>query len=457
MSTSTIEDKRRKKSIDDNDEPVIKKYKSITYIDDVDEKTIGQKMQEGLFSIDATERLTIIDIKEELPNKIYKFDMNTDILDIISYFLELKNSDDPFYIVDINEIYKKCQQWFTVLPNILPYYAIKSNPDPVIIKTLAKLGCGGDCASKDEIILAQSAGIPNDKILYANPCKNNDSLQFARSQDVDYLTFDSRCELDKIKVFHPDAKCILRIKVDDEGSECKFSTKFGCTLEEAKDLLALAKLDELEIVGVSFHQGSNCKVLGQFQKAISDARIVFDMGKEYGFNMNILDIGGGFPGTDDGPVTFEQLGKEINESIDIYFNDIPDIKIIAEPGRFMNTSSHTLVCTIIGIKSSENKETGEKEYKYTINDTIYGSFNCIMFDYAKPKILPYNERNEKTYKSTIFGCSCDSLDVITREVYLPKHAVGDRLYVQNFGSYTVASSSSFNGFKTSIMHYIIRA
>jgi diaminopimelate decarboxylase len=396
-----------------------------------------------------------VDIRERAPNKIYKFDAKLDVTDIISYFLELKSSDEPFYIVDISEVYKKYQQWVYVLPNVHPYYAIKSNPDSMIISILAKAGCGFDCASKDEIILAKSTGISDDKILYANPCKNNDSLQFARSQDVDYLTFDSRCELDKIKVFHPDAKCIIRIKVDDSGSECKFSSKFGCTLQEAKELLNLAQLDELDIVGVSFHQGSNCKVLGQFDKAISDARKVFDMAKDYNFDMSILDIGGGMPGTDDGPVTFAQLGEEINTALDKYFKDI-DVKVIGEPGRYMNTSSHTLVTTIVGIKSLTNPETNHKEFKYTINDTIYGSFNCIMFDHANPEILPYNERTEKTYKSTIFGCSCDSIDVISESIMLPKLAVGDRVFVKNFGAYTRASSSSFNGFKTSLIHYIVR-
>ena len=406
--------------------------------------------------INRSDELQIVDTRERAQNKMYKFDTKADILDIISYFLELKNSDEPFYIVDMSEVHKKCQQWLSILPRVQPYYAIKSNPDPMIINMLAKSGCGFDCASKDEIILAKSTGIADEKILYANPCKNNDSLQFARSQDVDYLTFDSRCELDKIKVFHPDAKCIIRIKVDDSGSECKFSSKFGCTVQEAKDLLALAQLDELDIVGASFHQGSNCKVSGQFDKAIRDARQVFDIAKEHNFNMSILDIGGGMPGTDDGPVTFTELATEINESLDKYFSDI-EVKVIGEPGRYMNTSSHTLVATIVGIKTFFNPETGQKEYKYTINETIYGSFNCIVFDHANPEILPYNERTEKTYKSTIFGCSCDSIDVISKDILLPKLAVGDRIYVKNFGAYTRASSSCFNGFKTSLIHYIDRA
>lgn len=408
------------------------------------------------FSIDLLpEKSQIVD-KEEIRKQIYKFDVKTDIYEIISYFLRLKNNEDPFYIVDISEVQRRYMLWVKYLPRIQVYYAIKSNPDPMLLHILYKLGSGFDCASKDEIILAVSTGVSIDKLLYANPVKDTESLKFARSKDVDYLTFDSCCELDKIKVFHPDARCIIRIKVDDSGSECKFNSKFGCSIDEANELLSLAKIDKINVVGVSFHAGSNCKVVGQFANAIKDAKQIFIMAGKMGFKMNILDIGGGFPGIDDGVITFEQIANEINIALDEYFTDIHDLKIISEPGRFLNTSSHTLVATIIGIKNTVNEETKEEEFKYTINEGVYGSFNCIIFDHAKPQILPFNERTEKAYISTIFGCSCDSIDVITKNAELPKLAVGDRVFVKNFGAYTRASSSSFNGFKTSLIHYIIK-
>jgi diaminopimelate decarboxylase len=402
-----------------------------------------------------TDKMQIVD-KNENKKEVISFDVNDDIYDIISYFLQTKNSDDPFYIVDLSEIQRKYLQWIKHLPKIQVFYAVKSNPDPMILHVLANLGSNFDCASREEIILALSMGIDSSRIIYANPTKDQSSLQFARSQDVDYLTFDSVCELDKIKINHPDSQCIIRIKVDDSGSECQFSSKFGCSLLEAKDLLNLAKLCEINIIGVSFHVGSNCHTLGYFNKALQDSRKLADIAIELGFDIKIIDIGGGFPGVDDKTASFENLANEINLAIYTYFTDLPNIKFIAEPGRFFSTSSHTLISTIIGIKSFIDTNTSEKIYKYTINEGVYGSFNCIIFDHAKPIILPFNERTEKTYKSTIFGCSCDSIDVITKEAYLPKLAVGDRVFVSNFGAYTRASSSSFNGFHTSLIHYIIK-
>lgn len=414
------------------------------------------QIQSSCFSLDLSASCQIVDSNEKKP-LVHTMSLSTDIYETISFFLGMKSGDDPFYIVDLSEVYRKYSQFAKHLPRVQPFYAIKSNPDPMILEVLAKLGCGFDCASKDEIILAKSTGVDAELLLYANPTKDNSSLQFARAQDVDYLTFDSSCELEKIKLFHPDAKCIVRIKVDDSGSECKFSTKFGCSVEEVKSLLEKAKMNEINVIGTSFHCGSNCKVSGQFENAIKDAKNVYDIGKELGFNMNTIDIGGGFPGFDDtSGVTFEMLAEEINTSIDKYFGDVSDIRIIAEPGRYMCASSHTLVTTVTGIKTITDSTTKEKQYKYTINEGVYNSFNCIIFDHAKPQILPFNERTERTYTSTIMGQSCDSIDIIANSVLLPKLAVGDRLFVQNFGAYTRASSSSFNGFSTSLIHYIVK-
>ncbi len=117
------------------------------------------------------------------------------------------------------------------------------------------------------------------------------------------------------------------------------------------------------------------------------------------------------------------------------------VTFIAEPGRFFVSSSHTLVVNVIG-----KKENAEKEFVYYLNDGMYGSFNCVHFDHAKPIICPFNERNGKLYKSKIFGPTCDSMDKISDEIFLPELAIGEWCYIENFGAYTCAAASTFNGF-----------
>lgn len=403
-------------------------------------------------------------------HKIYKFNSDYDIYDIITDLLEKKSTNDHFYIVDLNKIINQYNLWKRELPMIRPYYAIKSNPDSMIMKLLSDLGCGFDCASKMEII----EGLNHtgaEHLIYANPCKEITHIQFARSRDVDLMTFDSDCELYKIKLNHPNAKIILRIKVDDSSSKCKFSSKFGYDVNEVENILGLIKILELNLVGVSFHVGSNCSSSGFFKKAIADARKIFDISREkYNFKLSILDIGGGFPGYDlESGITFIDIASEIRESLqesfkdyingdynDNYDDEKTKFQIISEPGRFFCTQSHILVCNIIGIKKRKDLD-GSPIFQYTINEGVYGSFSATIFDYAKPKIIPFNERDEsKVYKSIVFGPTCDSLDKVTEDAILPEMAVGDWVFIENFGAYTRASSTSFNGFQPGKVYYVMR-
>lgn len=406
----------------------------------------------------------ITEIKELIPDaqyvnetnetlcKIYNFNTN-DIIEIITYFMQNKTSDDAFYIVNLSEIVRLYNLWISELPRVKPFYAIKSNSDPMIARVLAKLGSGFDCASKAEIKQVLSLGVDSKNIIYANPVKQNAYISYARARNIDTMVFDSKTELKKIDMLHPNSKLVLRIKVDDSGSVCRFNSKFGCYDEEIVDLLNFAKMLELDVCGVSFHLGSNLQKAGFFDIAIKKAREVIDIAEKIGHKCHILDLGGGFSSNGSG-ISFVETAKEINDALDKYFDDILNrINVYAEPGRFFSNSSHTLVTSVIGIRS---KGTGnDKEFIYTINESIYQSFNCLIFDHADPEILPYDERDEETrYKTTLVGSTCDSCDILKHDVMLPELSIGDFIYVPNFGSYTRAASTTFNGFELANVHYI---
>lgn len=377
----------------------------------------------------------------------------TDILEIINHFMETQQSDQPFYIVNLKEVIQKINLWRDNLSVVEPFYAIKSNPDEVIIKLMASMGLSFDCASKNEIAKVISADVKPEKIIFANPNKMVESLKYSRMNDVDLMTFDSSHELYKIKLYHPNAKLVLRIQVDDSKSRCKFNCKFGVKLDEVKDLLLQAKFMDLNIMGVSFHVGSGCEEPSVFKSAIQSCRQVYDMALELGFNLSLVDIGGGFPGDNDD--NFLEMAKIINSSIDEYFKETT-VKFIAEPGRFFITSAFTLVASVINKKINKNPDNhDDKHIIYYLSDGVYGSFNNIIFDHAKVEILPFSERNEKTYDCTVYGLSCDSFDKIASNCKLPDLSIGEVVYCLNMGAYTIASASSFNGFAPPECKYII--
>jgi len=387
------------------------------------------------------------------------------VFDIINAILEHNVSEDPFYIVDIGKVIRQYRRWAELLPDVEVFYAVKCNPNSLVMRVLAGLGCGADCASKNEIAAAIAAGVDPSKIIYANPCKASGQIKYARGNDVDLLTFDSDHELYKIKLYHPNANLVLRILVNDAGSVCRFGSKFGAAPDEVKSLFAIAAALKLNVVGVSFHIGSGCRHVERYAEAIASARTAFDIGVDHGFTLTLLDIGGGFPPEEEGdvaakpegaaePITFEAIAGVVKSSLHDHFEDVPNLRVIAEPGRYMVASSHTLVVNVINKKEKRNVD-GEREISYYLNDSVYGSFNCLFFDHAAPMICPFNERNGTKFKSKLFGNTCDSIDMISECVLLPELALGEWLFVEKFGAYTVAASSTFNGFANTGSIYIM--
>jgi ornithine decarboxylase len=383
-----------------------------------------------------------------------------DIENIIRKYIDAKGEyddvddevDEPFYIVDLGKVREQYDKWLKYLPDIQPYFAVKSNPDNIIINLLAKLGCNFDCASKSELENALSIVNNPDRIIFANPCKVSSHLIFARKNQISKMTFDSIEELEKIYKIYPAAQIILRICVDDTNSKCKFNSKFGCLLCNIPKIFERIKSLQMNLVGFSFHVGSGCSDPTSYYNAIKDCKESYKLSQDYEFNISIIDIGGGFPGVDKN-IKFADICENINRAITDFFsyetnNNI--IKFIAEPGRYFTEATHTLVLNVIAKKTEENV------IKYYLSDGIYGSFNCINYDHQTPELIPLLscDTDNIKYNTTFFGPTCDSMDCIYKDIQYQELNVGDWLYISNFGSYTIAPSSSFNGFSVSNKKYI---
>jgi ornithine decarboxylase len=199
---------------------------------------------------------------------------------------------------------------------------------------MAKLGTGFDCASQAEIELVLGLGVDPSRIIYAQPCKTKSYIRYAAKEGVKLMTFDNADELYKIKALFPEAELVLRIMTDDSASLCRLSAKFGASLDNTDKLLSMAKALDLNVVGVSFHVGSGASDPESFVKAVRDARNVFDHAAAKGFDLKLLDVGGGF---EDG--TFELFASVLKAALEEYIP--PHIRIIGEqmPLHLQPTSS----------------------------------------------------------------------------------------------------------------------
>jgi ornithine decarboxylase len=188
-------------------------------------------------------------------------------------------------------------RWRAAFPRVVPYYAVKCNPDPVIVQTLASLGCNFDCASRGEIEIVQSIakGLPSEirrpDIIFANPCKGRGHIIDAVCRGVRMMTFDNVAEIYKCASVSKRIQLILRIITDDSGSQHRLSSKFGAPRQHWRELLGEARKAGSQVVGVSFHVGSGCRDATMFEMALRDAKELFELAeKEFRFDMKILDV-----------------------------------------------------------------------------------------------------------------------------------------------------------------------
>ena len=352
----------------------------------------------------------------------------------------------PLVIIDHGVLRRNYAEFKRHLPKVQCYFAVKANCEPAIIRTFYKAGASFDVASMPEFMMvyenimklspkAQQDFIW-DKIIYANPTKPKETL-LALDKYKPLVTYDNAEELRKIQKYAPHAGVVLRLCVDNTGSQCELSSKFGCAPGEAVDLIETAFKLGLVVEGLSFHVGSQCTNFQNFVQALNTAAAVMRESKARGHEIKILDIGGGFPAPYNRHVRpFRELAQVINAEINRLFS--PDIQILAEPGRFLVATAATAVARVIGRAVRDGKQC------YYINDSVYHTFSGIIFDHCQYPLKAF--KGGKPELCAVFGQTCDGLDVISNSEHLPPLAVEDLVYAGNIGAYSNASATWFNGF-----------
>ncbi len=353
----------------------------------------------------------------------------------------------PLFIIDHNIIRRNYRVFKRNLPRVQAYYAVKANSNQEIIKTLFNEGASFDVASYNEFMQIYKYVRhfePKDKdfyiwdkIIFSNTIKDRQTLRKIRRYRP-LVTYDSRDELKKIKENCDTAGLVLRLKVPDTGSQVEMSSKFGAEPGDAYNLIRQAFDWGLVVEGLSFHVGSQCANFDNYTAALAITSEIFGDCRRRGYNLKIVDIGGGFPVPYDSQVPkIGKLAGIINSECERLFPH--DIEIIAEPGRFMVATSAVLVSEIIG------KARRDEKIFYHINDGVYHTFSGVVYDHWIPNFKSF-KRGEKEVCAVV-GPTCDSFDKISLSEQLPGNLeIGDYLCTENIGAYSVASSTRFNGF-----------
>ena len=321
------------------------------------------------------------------------------------------------------------------------FYAVKTNPHPIVLKTIVESGIENfDVASIKEIDAIRKIK-PNAKCSYMHTVKSRESIKEAYfKHKIKSFSLDTKDEL--IKIIEStnqtkDLELFVRVAVSNEHAEIDLSKKFGAINSDATGLLRLAK-QYAKKIGLSFHVGSQCMNPISYVKGISEIGNIIRKTK---IVPDVINIGGGFPTIypDLVPQSLDNYFDEIKKNlINLNLKKLPEI--ICEPGRAIVAESGS---TIVRVNL-------RKKQKLYINDGTYGT----LFDAGVPNIVYPSKLitsgkiiSKKLTSFNFYGPTCDSMDYMKGPFILPKNIKeNDYIELGQLGAYGLTFRTQFNGY-----------
>ena len=347
--------------------------------------------------------------------------------------------DEPIYCIRKTSIQVASKFFQNNFPGKV-LYAVKTNPHPLVIKTIIDSGIKNfDVASINEIKAIREID-KSVKCSYMHTVKSRESIKEAYfNYGVKTFSLDSKDELIKIIESTGQAKDLelfVRVAVSNEHAEIDLSKKFGALTSEATGLLRLTK-QYAKKIGLSFHVGSQCMHPISYSKGIKEIGNIIKRTK---IIPDYINVGGGFP------TIYPDL---IPQSIESYFNEIQDAlknlklenlpEIICEPGRAIVAESGS---TIVRVNL-------RKKQKLYINDGTYGTlFDAGVPNIVYPSKLITNGRiiSKKLTSFDFYGPTCDSMDYMKGPFVLPNNIKeNDYIELGQLGAYGLTFRTDFNG------------
>ncbi|KPZ63023.1 MULTISPECIES: type III PLP-dependent enzyme [Pseudoalteromonas] len=345
----------------------------------------------------------------------------------------------PLMVLDCDAIRRQYRALKHALPGVVLHFALKPLPHAAVVRTLLDEGASFDLATSGEVDLVASQGVPSERTIHTHPIKRDSDIRDALAYGCTVFVVDNINELEKFIAYKDQAEILVRLSFRNKDAFADLSKKFGCSPEAAIDIISLAQQLGIRIKGLSFHVGSQSPNPTKYVEAINASAKVVKQVAELGLPaLSTLDIGGGFPV----PYSADVLPIDVFcAPINIALAQLPEtMQIIAEPGRFIVASSVTSVASVMGQATREGKTW------YYLDDGVYGSFSGLMFDEAAYPIDSAKQDSER-FESVLAGPTCDSIDVISDSIMLPKLNNGDLIISRMMGAYTLATATDFNFFK----------
>jgi len=352
----------------------------------------------------------------------------------------------PFYLYShatLKRHFEVFSEAFNGVDNLICYSA-KANTNLAVLKLYADLGCGLDIVSGGELYRGLNAGFAPERIVYSGVGKTVEEIDYALDSGILMFNVESLAELEQIDrragKLKKRASVSIRVNPDVDPKTHPYTAtglkknKFGIGHDVALDSYRAAdKLENLDIVGVDCHIGSQITEAEPFQAALQNLKGLIDELKSCGMNICYLDMGGGL-----GITYADETPPSLQEYADAIISQLKDtgLQLILEPGRVLVGNAGILVTEVLYRKSGEVKnfvivDAGMNDL---LRPTLYQAFHAI-----EPVV---NSRKEMIVADVV-GPICESGDFLAIDRSIANVQSGDLMAVMSAGAYGFVMSSNY--------------
>ncbi|MEA3385827.1 MAG: diaminopimelate decarboxylase [Thermodesulfobacteriota bacterium] len=353
----------------------------------------------------------------------------------------------PFYLYSsatLTRHFNVFHRAFSKHPHLI-CFAVKANSNLTVLNLLGKLGAGADIVSGGELHRALKAGIPADRIVYSGVGKTEKEIRKAAKADILMFNVESMDELDAISRQARCLKCRVRVSFRvnpdvDPDTHPYISTglkknKFGLPMSQALEAYKIASdRDELEVVGIDCHIGSQLIRVEPFVDAIGRIMSLLQELEGFGIRLKFIDVGGGL-----GIRYHNEIPPEPDAYAKALLSEIKDLPhcLIIEPGRSIVGNAGILITKILYTKDTEEK-------RFYIVDAAMNDLARPSLYEAYHEILPVIKTDTHLHPADVVGPICETGDFLARERPMPDLNQGSLLAVMSAGAYGFTMSSNYN-------------
>ncbi len=355
----------------------------------------------------------------------------------------------PAYVYSataLHDAYDALHDAFAGTPHLI-CYAIKSNMNLAVVRTLVARGAGVDVTSGGELFRALRAGADPAGIVYSGVGKTDPEIERALATGIRMFNVESRAELRRIDALAARrgerAPIALRVNPDVDPRTHPYistglrSAKFGIPIAEAMDAYAEAKaLDHLQVVGVDCHIGSQLLGVQPFADALGRVRGLVESLREAGHAIRVIDVGGGLG------VRYQEQDEpaDVRAYAGAVLQAVGDLgcELVLEPGRWITANAGVLLARVIYRKTNDDK-------RFVIVDAAMNDLLRPALYQGHHAIEPVGPPRPGEERVDVVGPVCESGDFLARDRALPALEAGDLVAVRSAGAYGFAMASNYNG------------